>query len=74
MEKTVELLVALAKKYAKSVKGIWITVIVSSLLFGLCHVSNLFFGEGIAAVCTLAALVFSAMLFSFILDRKAKMW
>lgn len=35
-------------------------------------VSNRFFGEGIAAVCTLAALVFSAMIFSFVLDRKAK--
>jgi membrane protease YdiL (CAAX protease family) len=35
---------ALAFKYAKSVKGLWITVLVSSLVFGFVHMFNMFAG------------------------------
>jgi membrane protease YdiL (CAAX protease family) len=42
----------IAKKYANSVKGIWITVILSALIFGLCHVSNLLAGMKPLAVLT----------------------
>ena len=33
-----------AKKYANSVKGIWITAIVGAVIFGLMHLGNLFVG------------------------------
>jgi membrane protease YdiL (CAAX protease family) len=42
----------IAKKYANSVKGVWITVLLSSLFFGLCHVSNLLAGMNPLAVLT----------------------
>lgn len=34
----------LAKKYANSTKGVWITAIVSALIFGLIHAFNIFTG------------------------------
>ena len=40
----------LAKKYANSVKGIWISASVSALIFGLTHVTNVFFGMNPLAV------------------------
>jgi membrane protease YdiL (CAAX protease family) len=42
----------LAKKYANSVNGIWITAIVSALIFGLTHVTNVLFGVEPLAVLT----------------------
>lgn len=39
----------LAKKYLKSTKGIWITAIVSALIFGLIHAFNIFTGVKISA-------------------------
>ena len=40
----------IAKKYANSVKGIWLTVIVGGLIFGLCHLQNLFAGVDLLPV------------------------
>ena len=39
----------LTKKYLKSTKGIWITAIVSALIFGLIHAFNIFTGVKISA-------------------------
>lgn len=65
----------LAKKYANSMKGIWLTVIISSVIFGLCHVPNLLFGMDIIAVLiqVLVAMPCS-LLFSAIYLRSGSIW
>ena len=65
----------LAKKYAGSVGGIWIAVGVSSILFGLSHVSNLFFGMDPLAVLT--QVIFSTcvgVLFGAAYLRSGSIW
>ena len=65
----------LAKKYANSVKGIWISASVSALIFGLSHVTNVFFGMNSLAVLSL---VISAtclgLLFGAVYMRSGSIW
>jgi membrane protease YdiL (CAAX protease family) len=57
----------LARKYASSVKGVWLTAIVSSLIFGLVHMSNIFIGAEVVPVivqsigCVTGGLFFAAL-------------
>ena len=65
----------LAKKYAGSVKGIWLTVIVSSFIFGLTHVTNIFFGmEPLAALTQSLSAAFVGVLFGAIYLRSGSIW
>ena len=64
-----------AKKHANSVKGIWITVGISALLFGLCHVSNLFYGMDPRSV--LVQVFYAAvagLLFGAVYLRSGSIW
>ena len=65
----------LAKKYAKSVKGIWITVIVTALTFGLTHVTNVFFGMDPLAVLTqVISATCLGILFGAVYLRSGSIW
>ena len=56
-----------AKKYANSVKGIWITAIVGAVIFGVMHIGNIFSSVNPASVfvqilsATVTGLVFGAI-------------
>lgn len=64
-----------AKKYATSVKGIWISVLVSAVLFGLCHISNLFFGMHPLSVLSQVTSAFCiGVLFSAVYLRSGSLW
>ena len=64
-----------AKKYANSVKGIWITVIVSAMIFGLSHVPNLFFGMTPFAVFSQVIYAVAAgLLFGAVYLRSGSIW
>ena len=64
-----------AKKYANSMKGIWITAIVGSSIFGVMHFSNIFSNVAPAAVFTqiLSAAV-TGLVFSAIYLRSGNIW
>ena len=65
----------LAKKYANSVKGIWITVMISSIIFGLSHAPNLFFG--VAPLAVLIQIVKASavgLLFGAVYLRSGNIW
>jgi membrane protease YdiL (CAAX protease family) len=65
----------IAKKYTNSVKGIWITVIFSSLFFGLCHISNVFFGmEPISVLTQVISAAFLGLLYGAIYLRSGNIW
>ena len=65
----------LAKKYAKSVKGIWITVIVAALSFGLTHITNVFFGMDPLAVLTqVISATCLGILFGAVYLRSGSIW
>lgn len=65
----------LAKKYANSVKGIWITVIVSAVIFGLTHASNIFFGtDPLAVLMQVLSATFVGLLFGAIYLRSGNIW
>ena len=64
-----------ARKYANSVKGIWITAIVGALIFGVMHISNLFAGVNPAAVFDqVISAVFAGLVFSAIYLRSGNIW
>ena len=65
----------IAKKYANSVKGIWITVIFGAIIFGLCHVSNLFFGMDPLSVFTqVVYAILIGILFGAVYLRSGNIW
>lgn len=64
-----------AKKYANSVKGIWIAVVVSAILFGLCHVSNLFWGmHPLSVLSQVISAACIGTLFSAVYLRSGSLW
>lgn len=64
-----------AKKYAKSVKGIWITAIVAAIIFGLCHVPNLLFGMNpLAVLSQVVTATFIGLLFGAVYLRSGNIW
>lgn len=65
----------LAKKHANSVKGIWITVIVSAIIFGLTHVTNMFFGmDPLAVLAQVVSVIFVGLLFGAVYLRSGNIW
>jgi membrane protease YdiL (CAAX protease family) len=65
----------LAKKYANSVKGIWFTAIVSALIFGLLHATNVFTGVDLKSACIQAFNnVFIGLFFAAIYLRSRNIW
>ena len=64
-----------AKKHANSVKGIWLTVFVSAIIFGLCHVPNLFFGmQPLAVFSQVVSATFIGLLFGAVYLRSGSVW
>ena len=64
-----------AKKHANSVKGIWVAVIVASILFGLSHVSNLLYSvEPLAVLAQVIRASFAGLLFGAVYMRSGSLW
>ena len=64
-----------ARKYANSVKGIWITVIVGAIMFGLTHSTNIFFGmDPIATVTQVISTTFFGILLGAVYLRSGSLW
>jgi membrane protease YdiL (CAAX protease family) len=64
-----------AKKYANSVKGIWISTIISAAIFGLSHVTNLFYGvEPLAVLAQVLSATMVGILFGAIYLRSGSIW
>ena len=65
----------LAKKYANSVKGIWITAIVAALIFGLSHLTNVLFGvEPLAVLTQVISAACLGLLFGAVYLRSGNIW
>ena len=65
----------LAKKYANSAKGIWITAIVSALIFGLIHAFNVFSGvDFLPAVVQAFTNVGIGLFFAALYLRSGNLW
>ena len=65
----------IAKKYANSVKGIWLTAIAGGAIFGLAHVTNLFFGMDPLAVLTqMFTTAFMGLFFCAVYLRSGSLW
>jgi membrane protease YdiL (CAAX protease family) len=65
----------LAKKHANSVKGIWITVIIGAIIFGLTHVTNIFFGmDPLAVLAQVVSVIFVGLLFGAVYLRSGNIW
>lgn len=64
-----------AKKYANSVKGIWITALVGAAVFGLTHVSNIFFGMDLfVAIDQVVSATVIGLLFGAVYLRSGSLW
>ncbi|MBR6549185.1 MAG: CPBP family intramembrane metalloprotease, partial [Clostridia bacterium] len=64
-----------AKKHANSVKGIWITVIVGALIFGLTHVTNIFFGaDPLAVLKQMVSVAIIGLLYGAVYLRSGSLW
>ena len=64
-----------AKKHAKNVKGIWLTATVAAIIFGLCHMPNLFFGMNPTAVLSqVITATFMGLLFGAVYLRSGSIW
>jgi membrane protease YdiL (CAAX protease family) len=65
-----------AKKYANSVKGIWITAVVGAFIFGIMHAGNFFTTTTNPAsiVVQIVSAMFSGLVFSAIYLRSGSLW
>lgn len=65
-----------AKKYANSVKGIWITAIVGAFIFGIMHAGNFFTTttNPSSIVVQIISAMFSGLVFSAIYLRSGNLW
>ena len=65
----------IAKKHANSVKGIWTTVLISSAIFGLCHIFNLIYGTHPLSVLAQVVDAFVVgLLFGAVYLRSGSIW
>ena len=65
----------IAKKHVNSVKGIWLTAIISSFLFGLTHMTNILKGGNPLSIITQSiSAAFLGLLFSAIYLRSGNIW
>ena len=65
----------IAKKYANSVKGIWLTAILGGLIFGVAHLQNLFAGmEPYAVFAQVITASISGIFYSAIYLRSGSLW
>jgi membrane protease YdiL (CAAX protease family) len=65
-----------AKKYANSVKGIWITAIVGAFIFGIMHAGNFFTTttNPSAIVVQIFSAMFTGLVFGAIYLRSGSLW
>lgn len=65
-----------AKKYANSMKGIWITAIVGAFIFGIMHAGNFFTTTTAPSsiVVQIISAMFSGLVFSAIYLRSGNLW
>ena len=65
-----------AKKYANSMKGIWITAIVGAFIFGIMHAGNFFTTTTTPSsiVVQIISAMFSGLVFSAIYLRSGNLW
>ena len=65
-----------AKKYANSVKGIWITAIVGSFIFGIMHAGNFFTttADPSSIALQIISAMFSGLVLSSIYLRSGNLW
>jgi membrane protease YdiL (CAAX protease family) len=65
-----------AKKYANSVKGIWITAIVGAFIFGIMHAGNFFTTttNPSSIVVQIISAMFSGLVFGAIYLRSGNLW
>ena len=65
----------IAKKHANSVKGVWTTVILGALMFGMCHFSNIFFNvDPLAVLIQMFYATVAGLLFGAIYLRSGNLW
>lgn len=65
----------IAKKYANSIKGIRLTVIVSAILFGLCHITNVFHGMNpLSVLSQIVTATAIGLLFGAVYLRTGSLW
>ena len=65
----------IAKKHANSVKGVWLTVILGAIIFGLTHSSNIFFGmEPLAVLYQMISTTFVGLMFGAVYLRSGSLW
>ena len=65
----------IAKKHGDSVKGIWLTLILSALIFGLTHATNIFFGVNPLAVLNqIMSATVVGLLFGAVYLRSGNLW
>ena len=65
-----------AKKYANSVKGVWITAAVGAFIFGIMHAGNFFTTTTAPSsiVVQIISAMFSGLVFSAIYLRSGSLW
>ena len=64
-----------ARKHANSPKGIWLTVWVGSIIFGLSHAANLLFGvEPMPVLRQVISATFIGLLFGAVYLRSGNLW
>ena len=64
-----------AKKHANSVKGVWVTVTIGAVIFGLSHIPNLFFGmEPLAVLTQVIYATVAGLLFGAVYLRSGSLW
>lgn len=64
-----------AKKHANSVKGIWLSAIIGAVIFGVTHISNLFYGMNpIAVLSQVISATTSGLLLGAVYLRSGSLW
>lgn len=65
----------LAKKYARSVKGVWFAALIASSIFGIAHLLNLFTGfNPLVAVLQAISATITGLFFAAVYLRSRSLW